>query len=260
MRNPMRLLKALAVSAAMIGLMPVITAKAYPVTVPCSGTGLTNCQFAFREPKGDWLLVQAEAEKRPTTGRKPVGFIFSSKDVRDATTPGRSVRLGEIISRQALTKRFSGYEVRYTKGEDCLTCAAISGRDGQLEISFAQDTRTIVGIRSNDDRSRDAQGNAVGASLGEAIGSTSAQCDAGMDTTCASPNLKGLSYIVAGNDQCPITVKEKQPTVIPACARIARIPNPGDRICGNNYPCIWLNRATPSNRTCRNHPRDNRFL
>lgn len=213
--------KALAVSATMIGLMPVITAKAYPVTVPCSGTGLTNCQFAFREPKGDWLLVQAEAEKRPTSGRKPVGFIFGSQDVRHATIPGRSVRLGEKTTRHSIKMRFAGYEVRYTKGEDCLTCAAISGPDGQFEISFSQDARTIVDIRSNDDRSRDAHGNAVGSSLTKAIGSTSAQCNAGMDTTCASPSLKGLWYIVAEDDRCPITVKEKQPTDIPACARIA---------------------------------------
>lgn len=216
-----QLATALAVSATMIGLMTVITAKANPAAVPCFGTGLTNCPFAFREAKGDRLLVQTEAEKRPAIGRTPVGFIFSSQDVRHATTPGRSVRLGEKITRQALTKRFAGYEVRYTKGEDCLTCAVISGADGQFVVSFAQDGRTVVDIRSHDDRSRDTYGNAPGASLEKAVGSTSAQCDAGMDTTCASPNLKGLSYIVAGDDQCSITVKEKQPTDIPACARIA---------------------------------------
>jgi hypothetical protein len=111
--------------------------------------------------------------------------------------------------------------VRYAKGEDCLTCAVISGADGQFAVSFGRDGRTIVDIRSYDGRSRDAQGNAVGASLGKAIGSTSAQCDAGMDTTCASPRLKGLSYIVAEDDRCSITVKDKQLTDIPACARIA---------------------------------------
>lgn len=210
----------LAVSAS-IGLMAVITAKADPAAAPCFGTGLTNCQFAFREAKGDRLLVQTEAEKRPAIGRTQVGFIFSSQDVRHATTPGRSVRLGEKITRQALTKRFAGYEVRYTKGEDCLTCAVISGTDGQFVVSFAEDGRMVVDIRSHDDRSRDTHGNTHGASLATAIGSTSAQCDAGMDTTCASPSLKGLSYIVANDDRCPITVKEKQPTDVPACARIA---------------------------------------
>lgn len=221
MENPMRLIKALAVSVTVIGAMPIITAKAYPVAMPCSGTGLTNCPIAFRESKGDWLLVQTEAEKRPSTSRKPVGFVFSSQDIRHAANPNLSVRLGEKISRQSLKTRFAGYEVRYTKGEDCLTCAVISGADGQFEVSFAQDGRTVVDIRSHDARSRDTHGNARGASLAKAIGSTSTRCDAGMDTTCASPNLKGLSYIVAGDDQCPVTVKEKQPTDIPACARIA---------------------------------------
>lgn len=254
MKNPMRLIKALAVSVTVIGSMPIITAKASPVAMPCSGTGLTNCQIAFRESKGDWLLVQTEAERSATTGQvtqldptvnraqtvissehaqllasrvekvrdvHAKGFVFTSQDIRHATNPSRSVRIGEKISPQSLKKRFTGYGVRYLKGEDCLTCAVIFGADGQFEVSFAQDGRTIVDIRSRDDRSRDTQGNAVGASLAKAIGSTSAQCDAGMDTTCASPNLKGLSYIVADDDRCQITVKEKKPAEIPACARIA---------------------------------------
>jgi hypothetical protein len=217
----MKNILALAVSATMIGSMSVITARVDAAAVPCFGTGLTNCQFAFREAKGDRLLVQTEAETRPTANRKPMGIVFSSQGIHHAANPNRSVRLGEKVSSQSLKTRFSGYEVRYLKGEDCLTCAVISGADGQFEIRFAEDGRTIVDIRSHDDRSRDTNGNAYGASLATAIGSTSARCDAGMDTTCASPNLKGLSYIVAGDDQCPITVKEKQPTDIPACVRIA---------------------------------------
>jgi hypothetical protein len=175
-----------------------------------------------------WQLTQLLAGAQDKTqnsmkvasdGQK--GFIFRAQDVQHAMSPSRSVRLGEKISPQALKKRFAGYEVRYTKGEDCLTCAVISGADGQFGVSFAQDGRTIVDIRSYDTRSRDARGNTIGASLGEAIRSTSAQCDAGMDTTCASPSLKGLWYIVAEDDRCPITVKEKQPSDIPACARVA---------------------------------------
>jgi hypothetical protein len=159
---------------------------------------------------------------------KHKGFIFRAQDIRDATNPSQSVRLGEKISPQALKKRFAEYEVRYTKGEDCLTCAVVSGTDGQLQIDFAQDGRTIINVRSSDDRSRDAQGNSIGSSLLKALGSNSAQCDAGMDTTCASPTLRGLSYVVADDDRCPIAPKEKQPTDIPACARIA-----GFQIHGN---------------------------
>jgi hypothetical protein len=156
------------------------------------------------------------------------GFIFRAQEIRDATNPSQSVRLGEEISPQALKKRFAEYEVRYTKGEDCLTCAVISGTDGQFQIDFAQDGRTIINIRSSDDRSHDAQGNSIGSSLQKALGSNSAQCDAGMDTTCASPTLRGLSYIVADDDRCPIAPKEKQPTDIPACARIAGFQIQGD--------------------------------
>jgi hypothetical protein len=159
---------------------------------------------------------------------KPAGFIFDTESVYRATSQDQSVRLGEKISPPSLKERFGGYEVRYTKGEDCLICAVISGRDGQFQIDFADDGRTIINMSSSDDRSRDAQGNSIGSSLRGAIGSNSAQCDAGMDTTCTSPSLKGLWYVVADDDRCPINVKEKQPTEIPACAHIG-----GFQIQGN---------------------------
>jgi hypothetical protein len=156
------------------------------------------------------------------------GFIFYAQEVRHATSPKLSVRLGETISPQTLKTRFSEYDVRYTKGEGCLTCAVISGADGRFQIDFAQDGRTIINISSSDDRSRDAQGNSIGSSLLKALGSNSAHCDAGMDTTCASLALSGLSYIVADDDRCPIEPKEKQPTNIPACARITGFQIQGD--------------------------------
>jgi len=156
------------------------------------------------------------------------GFVFGSQDVHHATNPNQTVRLGEKITPQALRQRFTGYNVRYTKGEDCLTCAVISGADGQIEVSFAQNGRTITDIRSYDDRSRDAQGNSVGSSLAKAIGSTSAKCDNGMDTTCASPSLKGLWYVVADDSKCTITAQDKQLTDIPACALIAGFQIIGD--------------------------------
>jgi hypothetical protein len=156
------------------------------------------------------------------------GFTFRAQEIRDATNPSQSARLGEKISPQALKKRFAEYKVSYTKGEDCLTCAVLSGTDGQFEIDFAQDGRTIVNIRSSDNRSRDAHGNSIGSSLQKAIGAASALCDAGMNTTCASPIFKGLSYIVASDDRCPIALTEKLPTNIPACARIAGFQIQGD--------------------------------
>lgn len=210
------MLKALAF-AGMVGSASGMTAKAAdevadPGRAYSSTWQLTQLLAGAQDKTQYSMKVASDGQK---------GFIFRAQDVQHATNPSQSVRLGEKISPQALKKRFAGYEVRYTKGEDCLTCAAISGADGQIRVSFARDGRTIIDIQSYDTRSRDARGNTIGASLGEAIGSTSAQCDAGMDTTCASSTLKGLSYIVAGDDQCPITVKEKQPIDIPACARIA---------------------------------------
>jgi hypothetical protein len=181
----------------------------------CQKSRHESCDYRLSWRNGGWVWQTVQDKERPK------GFIFRSQDIHHATNPSQFVRLGEKISPQALKKRFAEYEVRYAKGEDCLTCAVISGADGQFAVSFGRDGRTIVDIRSYDGRSRDAQGNAVGASLGKAIGSTSAQCDAGMDTTCASPRLKGLSYIVAEDDRCSITVKDKQLTDIPACARIA---------------------------------------
>jgi hypothetical protein len=74
---------------------------------------------------------------------------------------------------------------------------------------------------STDDRARDAKGNRVGSSLANAIGSAAAQCDAGESTTCSSPDLKGLHYIVIEDERCPLNIQEKQPTAIPACTRIA---------------------------------------
>jgi hypothetical protein len=176
----------------------------------------------------DGSFADASGQDPAKTDLDAKGFIFRAQEIRDATNPSQSVRPGEKITPQALKKRFAEYEVRYTKGEDCLTCAVISGTDGQFQIDFAQDGRTIINIRSSDDRSRDAQGNSIGSSLLKALGSNSAQCDAGMDTTCASPTLRGLSYIVADDDRCTIAPKEKQPTDIPACARITGFQIQGD--------------------------------
>jgi hypothetical protein len=45
-------------------------------------------------------------------------------------------------------------------------------------------------------------------------------CDTGETTSCASTASANLHYIVAEDDRCQISVQEKQPTHIPACARI----------------------------------------
>jgi hypothetical protein len=220
----------------------------------CSDAGLANCRSAFRAAKRDWLLAASEGVKRATIGRNlkltleiqqmhiaaanqssatnsaeapPIkrnswsGFVFDASSVKHSTKPALLIRLGEKIARQTLKRRFAGYDVRYAKGEGCLTCAVITGADGQIEVSFAKDGRTIVDMRSYDERSHDTLGNGVGGSLTKAIGFNSAQCDAGESTTCASPDLKGLLYIVTDDERCPMKVEEERPVVIPNCARIA---------------------------------------
>lgn len=149
------------------------------------------------------------------------GFVFHANEARHSARPALLICLGEIITKRELSRRFSRYEVRYTQGEGCLTCAVITGADEQLEVDFDQDGRTVINLRSTDDRGRDVKGNRVGSSLANALGSATAQCDAGESTTCSSPDLKGLHYIVIEDERCPLNVQEKQPTAIPACARIA---------------------------------------
>jgi hypothetical protein len=150
----------------------------------------------------------------------PTSFIFDASSVRHSAKPALQIRLGERITRQALKRRFAGYDVRYSKGEGCLTCAVITGADGQFDVDFDHDGRTVIHVRSTDDRVRDTKGNGVGAPLSAAIGSNAAQCDAGESTTCASPDLNGLLYIVTDDERCTLNVEEKKSTVIPFCARI----------------------------------------
>ncbi len=153
---------------------------------------------------------------------EPGGFIFSGDRVFNARNTGEFVQLSEKLSVALLKKRFSRYAVRVIKGEDCLVCATISGPGGGLEVNYDKGGATVTRISSDEKNSRDAMGNAIGSSLREAIGSTAAQCDSGMSLTCASPKLKGLSYIVADDDKCTIVVNEgKKLSEIPPCARIA---------------------------------------
>jgi hypothetical protein len=70
--------------------------------------------------------------------RLPTGLISTRKvSIARRSDADRFAWAGK--SQLSLEKRFTGYDVRYTKGEDCLTCAVISGRDGEFQINFAQD-------------------------------------------------------------------------------------------------------------------------
>jgi hypothetical protein len=148
------------------------------------------------------------------------GLVFDASSIRHSANPALRIRVGEKISKEALKRRFAGYDVRYARGEGCIICAVITGPDGQFDVDFDQDGRTVLHLRSVDNRIRDALGNEVGSPLKRALGTETATCDAGESTTCASTALKGVSYIVAEDDRCPITVQDRQPTKIPTCARI----------------------------------------
>lgn len=161
---------------------------------------------------------------RKRTAGKPEGnadgFMFGATSVANTANAAETVRISERIGPAELKRRFSAYSVRIVKGEDCLTCAVISGRVGSIEVDWASDGRTVTGVTSREEKSLDSLGNRFGGSLAAALGTAVAQCDNGMELTCASPKLKGLSYIVAADDKCQIEVDGNKPSRIPDCARI----------------------------------------
>jgi hypothetical protein len=150
---------------------------------------------------------------------EPAGFIFTADKVTNPRDERESIRLRERLPLIQLKKRFSRYEVVSTAGEDCFICANISRGKISISVNYSEDGITITEITSNDKMSADALGNAVGAPLRDAIGARTADCDAGDRTTCASPRLIGLHYIVEG-DNCSLLVKDNQRTDIPACAKV----------------------------------------
>ncbi|QUS38029.1 hypothetical protein RPMA_03515 [Tardiphaga alba] len=179
--------------------------------------------FASLLPADAWSEAQPPAQLAqvtPTDRVRPGGFVVGADAIAHSAKPGLFVRLGERISRQALKRRFIGYDVRYTKEEGCLICAVITGPDGQFDIDFDKDGRTVARLRTSDDRIRDAQGNRRGSPLRDALGTDTAICDAGETTTCVATAAASLHYMVAEDERCAISVTEKQPTKIPACARI----------------------------------------
>jgi len=161
---------------------------------------LTVCAFA------------AEAET--------AGFVFSGNGVRHTADPTVRIRIGERLTPQALRSRFSRYQVQYVSGEDCTACATVSGGDGSFEVYFARDARTVIGIRTSDERSRDSQGNAARGALLQIVGTLSVRCEAGDGTTCASPDVRGLAYIIADDQKCPLNVERGKSTIIAACTQI----------------------------------------
>jgi hypothetical protein len=147
------------------------------------------------------------------------GFIFTADRAINPWNEKEFVRLLERLPVAQLKERFSRYKVDVTAGEDCAICATVSRGEVSITVDYDENGIVVVGISSNDNKSTDALGNAVGSSLRKVIGAR-ADCDAGDMTTCASPRLSGLHYIVEESEKCHLSVKENQPTGIPPCARI----------------------------------------
>jgi hypothetical protein len=164
-------------------------------------------------------LFAGTAAAQTNSRTESEGFIFTSDRAINPRNENESVRLLEKLPAAELKRRFSRYKINVTAGEDCLICAVISRGEVSITVNYDENGITITSIASNDKQSTDALGNAVGTPLRKAIGAR-ADCDAGDSTTCASPRLTGLRYIVEESDKCPLVVKEKQPTDIPACAKI----------------------------------------
>jgi hypothetical protein len=148
------------------------------------------------------------------------GFIFTADKAVNPWNEKESIRILERLPVAELKKRFARYKVDVTAGEDCAICATISRGKVSLSVYYDENGIVVINISSNDNKSTDALGNSIGSSLRSAIGARTADCDEGYWMTCASPRLPGLHYIVGEDKRCPLVTKGKQPTDIPACARI----------------------------------------
>ena len=80
------------------------------------------------------------------SAKEPTGFIFTGNKVINASNEKEFVLLNEKLPIAELKKRFSGYKIVATAGEDCSFCASISGRNGSFEIDYDEDGLVITGI------------------------------------------------------------------------------------------------------------------
>lgn len=142
------------------------------------------------------------------------GFIFSGDQAVSAADERQFIRAGEQISMHDLKQRFSSYSVGKLDGDCGGSCFSVQARDGSsLVIDYGgQGKSAFYRIQSSAPGSRDTLGNSIGTPLRKVFGATAAHCDEGESTTCQSPRLKGLSYVVGGCDF-------RGPSV-PACAKV----------------------------------------
>jgi hypothetical protein len=149
-----------------------------------------------------------------TAAAQTGGFIFSGDQAVSAADQRQFIRVGERISMRDLKQRFSSYSVGKLSGDCGGSCFSVEGRDGgTLVIDYrGQGKSGFYRIQSSAPGSRDTLGNTIGIPLRQALGANTAHCDEGESTTCQSPRLKGLSYVVGGCDF--------KGSSIPACATL----------------------------------------
>ncbi len=187
-------------------LHPVVSSKIFGP--PLVNSAFTPTESTTRQPAID----------RSNNSQVRRGFVFNGIAATNSRTPGEYVRVGEQLPVVQLKSRFDRYVVTSTAGEDCSTCASISGQDGQIEVFYADNGIDVTSILSSDGSATDALGNTIGSPLRDAVGAK-AQCSDGMWATCASSRLSGLRYLVGGQE-CPIDIKDGLETEIPVCAKI----------------------------------------
>jgi hypothetical protein len=120
---------------------------------------------------------------------------FRDRAVSGST--GVMIRLNEKLPERELRARFKGYSVDIAYGEDCLICASIQGKEGNLSIDFNEQW-LLIRI-SLFDGARDEFGNRVGEKLGKAARDNPLTCDSGEQETCVSPFAPSIHYIIEGD-------------------------------------------------------------
>jgi hypothetical protein len=145
-------------------------------------------------------------------------FVVTGTGIANSGQSSQYVNVGERLPIAALKKRFSGFTVQSTAGEDCVYCAFVSRSETGFEVNYDETGVVVTSIVCGQGCS-DAVGNEVEGKLSDAIGEVG-NCDAGYYTTCDSQRLKGLTYIVYEDpDNCSFEVTGAS-TPIPACATI----------------------------------------
>jgi hypothetical protein len=131
-------------------------------------------------------------------------IVFSSTGVQianaiDGLDPV-SIEIGEQITLVQAIDHLSDYNVRLAK-YDCEGLALLinAGKDGSVCIYFNTDDH-VAGAISWDEAATDINGSAFGEPINAIDSGREWECDLGMEITCASNSIEGLSYIAYYNE------------------------------------------------------------